>query len=381
MHGGPTASLDHPPIVFGKSRSGTLGVEVEVQLLERETLQPAQASDRLLRRLAPESGFQPELFLSMLEVCTGVCGSLQEVEADLRRALARLEETARAESIIVIGAGTHPLAALDEHTLYPKPRYRELLERTQWITRRASVYGLHVHVGVESGQEAIELINDLSPYLAPLLALSASSPYLEGKETGLASSRVTAYESHPACGTPPTFRSWMEFERLCDTLRRSDSILSLSDLWWDIRPSPHYGTVEIRICDGQNRLSDCLALVAAVQCLVAWLKTTREGSGRIASTWRLRENKWRAARHGLEADLMVDESGTTRPVRRIWRDLLEHLGPGAARLGCSAHLAGIERILSQGASYQRQREALARTGSLLGVIATMRDEWATDLLA
>jgi carboxylate-amine ligase len=361
-----------PPRPFAHSQAGTLGVEVELMLLDAETLRPVPAAHLVLGQ-----DLKPEIYQSMVEICTGVCGSLQEVEADLRRGFRHLRERAREAHLRVIGSGTHPIARFEEHVLTGQPRYHSLLERTQLITRRSTILGLHVHVGVSSGEHAIQLINELSPFLALFLALSASSPFMEGEDTGLASSRVTVYESHPGCGVPPSFTSWSEFEEHCARLERAGAMQSLKDLWWDIRPSPLYGTVEIRICDGQGRLEDTLALVAGVQCLVAWLEATRVSGAPAGppAAWRLRENKWRAARYGLEAELIVNERGDTRPVRAIWAGLLRLLEPLACKLGCSRHLHRITHILESGASYHRQRRTLQQTGQLRKVVEALAEEW------
>lgn len=374
-------SAQGQPLSFVSSKFGTLGVEVEVQLVDGRTLQPSPAASRLLARLGGESPqLKAELFQSMLELTTGICQNLDEVETDLRKAAQRLAAVADLEGVEVMSAGTHPFAAMDAHVLFPKTRYVEVLERTQWITRRCSVFGLHIHVGARNGDHAVAMINDLAPYMAALLALSASSPFLEGHDTGLASSRITAYEAHPASGTPPSYRSWSEFEQLSDKLFRAGAITSLKDLWWDIRPSPLYGTIELRMCDSQSTLTETLSLVALVQCLMVWLEAVREHP-RPASTWRLRENKWRSARYGLEAELIVNEQGETRPVREIWWELLEELEPIALRLGCLRHLQPVRQTLEQGASYYRQRQVHQRSGSLQTVVQELIGEWREDLAA
>lgn len=373
-------SASSEPLSFVCSQFGTLGVEVEVQLVDWRTLQPSPAAGRLLPRLGESPHLKAELFQSMLELTTGICHNLDEVEADLRKAARRLASIADQEGVEVMSAGTHPFAPWEAHVLFPRTRYLELLEKTQWITRRCSVFGLHIHVGARDGDHAVAMINDLAPYMGLLLALSASSPFMEGHDTGLASSRIIAYESHPCGGTPPFYGSWSEFEQLSEKLFRAGAITSLKDLWWDIRPSPLYGTVELRMCDSQSSLSETLSLVAVVQCLMAWLEAGREHPQQ-ASNWRLRENKWRAARYGLEADLIVNEGGETRPAREIWWELLEELEPIGLRLGCQRHLQRIRHTLEQGASYHRQREAYRRSGSLQSVVQELIREWREDLAA
>ncbi len=362
-------------VPFARSQSATLGVEVELMLLDADKLQPVPAAESLLARAGEQ--VKPEIFQSMIEVSTGICTSLGEVDADLRQALTEVRQLAASAGLRVIGSGTHPAASFDEHVLGKQPRFRYLLERTQWIARRSPILGLHIHVGATCGDHAIQLVNELSPYLALFLALSASSPFMDRVDSGLASSRVTVYESHPACGTPPAFHCWREFEQHYARLSRCRAVGSLKDLWWDIRPSPRYGTVELRICDGQNRLSDTLAIVAAVQCLVVWLNATRppRAPEPPPSSWRLRENKWRAARYGLEAELIVNDAGETRSVRDLWSGLLHLLEPYARKLRCHRHLLRISHILESGASYQRQRAVFERTGKLARVVESLVEEW------
>lgn len=379
LHSLETQTLPSVPLPFARSQSATLGVEVEMMLVDAQTLQPVAEAESMLARAGEQ--VKPEIFQSMIEVSTGICTSVGEVDADLRRALTEVRDLAVASGLRLIGSGTHPAASFQEHVLGRQPRFRYLLERTQWIARRSPILGLHVHVGATSGDHAIQLVNELSPYLALFLALSASSPFMDGLDTGLASSRVTIYESHPACGIPPAFTSWSEFEAHCARLKRCRAIGSLKDLWWDIRPSPRYGTVELRICDGQSRLSDSLALVAAIQCLVAWLNATRPPHAEAVppSGWRLRENKWRAARYGLDADLIVNDQGETRSVRDLWSGLLHLLEPYARKLRCHRHLLRISHLLESGASYQRQRGVFERTGSLRRVVESLVDEWHGSL--
>ncbi len=367
-----------PPVQFAGSDFLTLGVEVEVQLLDRRTLDLVPAAPRLLAELGDSAAFKPEFYQTMLEMCTGVATDIDEVESDLLSAQDRLLAVADRNDIRIIGVGTHPFSGLgmDDH-LSPDPRYRKLMQRNQWIARNKNIFGLHVHVGVRDGDHAIQLVNAATPYLSLLLALSASSPFWHGHDTGLATARATSFESQPTSGPAPQVEDWREFEALVDRLRKSEAIESLKDLHWDIRPSPHFGTVEVRICDGQPTLEDTLALVGAIQCLFAWLDgELRSGLPmQPAPLWRLRENKWRVIRYGMDAQVIVDDAGTVRPIRDEWLELLDTWRPLARRLGCSRALRRAERMVLAGPSYVRQRALLRRDGDLKSVVSSLVEEF------
>jgi carboxylate-amine ligase len=241
-----------------------------------------------------------------------------------------------------------------------------------------------VHVGVRSAEKAIPIVNALCQYLPHFLALSSSSPFWVGCDTGLASARTKVFEGLPTAGLPYQLAGWEEFETYMETLISTNSIESVREVWWDVRPHPAFGTVELRICDGLPTLDEIGAVAALTQCLVEQFDTQLD-RGYILPTpasWVLRENKWRAARYGLDADIVVDEKGTVRPVRQAILDLVEELTPTAKRLDCEAELADVERVLAVGASYQRQRAvAAASGGDLRSVVDSLLGEMRNGLPA
>lgn len=364
----------HP---FTSSTPLTLGVEIEAQLVDWRNQDLCPAAERVLALVGPSDRIKPEIFQSMIEVCTGVCADLGEVAHDLSRSQGQLLEACDELGIEVVGAGTHPFARLDQRLLFPAERYRMLIDRNQWIARRLAIFGLHVHVGIDSSDRAIHLMNALSPWLALLLALSASSPFIEDRDTGLASARSTVFESQPTAGSPLLFTDWAEFSRFSDCLHQSRSIKSLKDLWWDIRPNPGYGTVEVRICDGPANLSNCLALVGLIHCLATravekiqqgWVPTP-------CPIWMMRENKWRAARWGVEADLIVQPDGQSQSLKEYTRQLLSELQPLAQRLNCSSALRRIEQMLESENGAVRQRDYFAQSGSTRAIVQKLAAEW------
>jgi carboxylate-amine ligase len=239
-----------------------------------------------------------------------------------------------------------------------------------------------VHVGVRSPDKVIPMVNALSQYVPHFLALSASSPFWVGADTGLASARSKVFEGMPTAGLPYQLSGWDRFEDYMETLISTHAIESVREVWWDIRPHPDFGTVELRICDGLPTLTEVGAVAALSQCLVEQFdrEIDRGYTLPVPASWVLRENKWRAARYGLDADIVVDEKGTVLPVRQAIADLVEELSPTARRLGCSAELADVRRILEVGASYQRQRAvAAANGGDLRAVVDSLLAELRDDL--
>jgi carboxylate-amine ligase len=360
----------------------SLGVEVELQLLDPLTMALTPASPRVFERVGATSAIKPEIFCSMVEVATGVCADISQVRRDLDATIAQLRAACRDLGVVVAGGGAHPFSRYRDRVPYPGERYRSVLEREQWIARRLAIFGVHIHLGMRDGDHAMRMMNKLLPYTPHLIALSAASPFWEGADTGLAAARVTVFESMPTAGVPPTFERWADFERAYEALVRTDSIRSIKDLWWDIRPQPQLGTLELRICDTPHTLSEIMALVAFAHCLAVWLdEGDRAGAAalpRPVGLW-VRHNKWRVARHGLDAKIVTGDGHAVAPVRTEIARLLAKLAPIATRLGADRELAGVARILGRGAGYARQRGAFAASGSLRVVADLLAQEFESDL--
>jgi len=250
----------------------------------------------------------------------------------------------------------------------------------QWLARRMQIFGVHFHVGVRSAEKSIAIANALTAYIPHFLALSASSPYWHGRDTGLASSRSKVFENLPTAGLPYRMNDWREFEQFMDTLVTANAITSIREVWWDIRPHPDFGTVELRICDGIPTLREVAGLAAMAQSLVEWLDTLldRGYTLPVPREWVIRVNKWRAVRYGLDADIIGDDQGTQVPLRQSVRELVEELTPVASRLGCIEELSFNLETLDLGPSYLRQRRIVADGGSLWAVVGALVEEMATD---
>ncbi|MCU1621697.1 MAG: glutamate--cysteine ligase [Frankiales bacterium] len=359
-------------IPFEASSRSSLGVEWELQLVSRETRELTSGASGILTELSP-TGEHPkakhELLESTIEVITGVCSTVSEATADLAATIAELRPLVEARGLAMMCAGTHPTTDWATQTISPNPRYAKLVEDMQWLARQLQIFGVHVHVGVRSADKAIPIVNALSSYIPHLLALSASSPYWIGHDTGLASSRSKVFENLPTAGLPYQLAGWGEFESYMETLISTGTIGSIKEVWWDIRPHPTYGTVELRICDGLPTLYEVGMVAALAQCLVDVLDREIDKGYTLPTPkgWVVRENKWRAARYGMDAQI-IREDETTRPVRDALLELALDLKPAAERLGCVEELARIEQVVAKGASYQRQRAAASAAGGDLHAV-------------
>jgi carboxylate-amine ligase len=373
-------------IPFNASERSSLGVEVELEVIDRQSRQLASAASEILAELGAghPGGEHPkvkhELFECTLEIITGICGTVAEARDDLQGTLKEVTAQTERRNLALICSGSHPFSEWHEQQVSPNPRYAALVEEMQWVARRLQIFGVHYHVGVRSAEKAIAIANALTAYIPHFLALSASSPYWSGQDTGMASSRSKVFESLPTAGLPYLLADWGEFEEFMDTLVNAKAITSIREVWWDIRPHPDFGTVELRICDGIPTLGEVAALAALAQSVVEWLDTLldRGDSLPMAREWVVRVNKWRAARHGVDAAVIGDDHGTPVPLRRAVAELVEELSPVASRLGCLDELRANLAILDHGPSYLRQRRVVAAGGTLVDVVDSLVEEMEGD---
>jgi carboxylate-amine ligase len=373
-------------IDFAGSDRASLGVEVELALVDRHDGGLVSAASDLLVELGADhpDGAHPrakhELFECTLEIITDVCDSVGEAKADLSGTLAEVRRVADARGLVPISVGTHPFSRWQDQSFTQSARYLELVDEMQWAAQRLLIFGVHFHVGVSSRHRAMAFVNVLKQYIPHFLVLSASSPYWDGEDTGLASVRTKVFESLPTAGLPPTLDGWDEFEQLMDTFLHAQTIRSIREIWWDLRPHPNFGTVEFRMCDGIPTLREVAALAALAQSLVQWLDDRYDTVDfpPMAHEWVVKENKWLAARHGLAAELIVSDDGRRQPVRDLVDRLVDDLLPVADRLGCATELADVRRILDHGASYQRQRRIIEAGGSRRDVVDALARELETD---
>jgi carboxylate-amine ligase len=365
---------------FGTSRRFSLGVEEEFQLVGRESYELVSRIDEILSEVEDEDEHEgrvkPELLQSVVEVATNVAHSVHEAMDDLRSLRARLRDAAAEREALIVSAGTHPFSLYEHQEVTDRPRYRELVEDMGWVAERELIFGLHVHVGLGSPDTAIACSNATRTFLPELLALSANSPFWQARPTGLASTRTKIFEAFPRSGLPPAFASWEEFELLVDRGIKAGSFADYTYIWWDLRPHPRLGTIELRICDAQASIEAVEGIVALVQSLVATLAGAYE-AGEILPVQPVTlvdENKWRATRDGLDARLVDLDNDTERSAREAVLALVERSEPAARRLGCAAELNSLEALLARGTGADAQLGVYEETGSLLAVAQWLAEE-------
>ena len=353
---------------FGRSAPFSLGVEEELQLVSAESYDLVSRYDEVAAA-ADEERLKPELMQSTAEVATGIARTVGEAMADVAELRGRVAVAAAERGARIASAGTHPFARWEHQEITEEERYASLVEKMQWVAERELIFGLHVHVGLATAAAAIAVANAMRTWIPELLALSANSPFWHGRDTGLASARTKVFDSFPRSGLPPAFGSWEEFELLVERGARTNSFPDYTYIWWDVRPHPRLGTIEIRACDAQTRLESVAALVALVQSLVATLVERFERDGRLTteSITLIAENKWRAARYGLDADLIWLERDEERPARTAVAELLELARPAAHRLGCESELGWVEAICARGTGADEQRSVHQEADSLLAL--------------
>jgi carboxylate-amine ligase len=374
------------PIHFESSAGPSLGVEMELAIIDPDSRELVKGAHELLIEMGEghEEGIHPkakaELLQSTIEIITGICKSVAEARADLTATLDEVTGYTARRGLLLMCAGTHPFSNPVNQEITPNARYQRLVEETQWPARQMQIFGIHVHVGVRSGEKAIAMVNALSAFIPHFLALSASSPYWMGHDTGLASMRSKVFEGLPTAGPPWQLNGWAQFERFMDTLIAAQTIRTIREVWWDIRPHPGFGTVELRICDGIPTMREVAVMAALSQCLVHRfdMLIDRGYTLPVPKAWVVRENKWRAARHGIDASIIVDDNGATVPLRDAVAELVEELTPIARRLGCVAEVTDALAILERGPSYIRQREVVAAGGSLADVVDSLVAELRSD---
>ena len=364
-------------IDFAGSPRPTLGVEWEFALIDAESRDLSNEAASVIADLGENPHVHKELLRNTVEIVTGVCDTVDEAMADLRSTLRDVREIVHERGMELFCAGTHPFAEWSTQKLTDAPRYAELIKRTQWWGRQMLIWGVHVHVGVSSAHKVMPIISALLNQYPHLLALSASSPFWAGGDTGYASNRAMMFQQLPTAGLPFQFESWRQFERFVHDQKKTGIIDHINEIRWDIRPSPHLGTVEVRVCDGVSNLRELSALVALTHCLIVDLDRRLDAGEQlpVMPPWHVQENKWRAARYGLDAIIILDADSNERLVTEDLDDLLTRLQPVAESLHCADELAAVAEIPRLGASYQRQhRVAEENGGDLRAVVDSLVQE-------
>ncbi len=364
-------------IDFAGSVRPTLGVEWEFALVDAKTKDLSNEAASVIAEIGENPHVHKELLRNTIEVVTGICENSGQAMDDLASTLRPVRDVVRERGMDLFCAGTHPFADWSKQKLTDAPRYAELIKRTQWWGRQMTIWGVHVHVGVSSAHKVMPIITSLLHQYPHLLALSASSPFWDGEDTGYASNRAMMFQQLPTAGLPFHFQEWREFERFVSDQKKTGIIDHMNEIRWDIRPSPHLGTIEVRIFDGVSNLHELSAMVALTHCLIVDLDRRIDAgeSLPVMPPWHVQENKWRAARYGLDAIIILDADSNERLVTEDLDILLERLQPIARRLGCVDELARVPDIYRNGASYQRQRRvAEEHDGDLRAVVDALVGE-------
>jgi glutamate---cysteine ligase / carboxylate-amine ligase len=361
---------------FGASDPFTLGVEEEYMLLDGASLDLVQHIEAVLAAVGAnevEGRISGELMQSVLEIATPICSGPADVDRQLRRLRAYVSQVAAVEGLRIGSAGTHPFSLFERQRITARDRYRSLVDQLQYVARRELIFGLHIHVGVGDADKAVQVVNGLVRHLGELVALSASSPFWRGQPTGLASVRQLIAGAGPRAGPPPRFRDYADYAAVVDRLERTGCIADYTEIWWDVRLQPRLGTIEIRVCDATTRVEDSVALSAYCQALVRHYCELYERRAPIPPVHRIltSENKWLAARYGLDAPLvdLSTESDERIPARKLIERTLAEITPHARELGADRELEGIRDILAHGNSADRQLDAFAVRGNI-GDVAT-----------
>jgi carboxylate-amine ligase len=336
--------------------SFTVGIEEELMILDSESYALSNAIEALLEE-ANDGEIKPELMESVLEIATKPCQTVPEAGAQLRALRNQVRDTARARNLCIGSAGTHPFAMWEDQRIVARPRYRDLISALRFVARQEIIFGLHVHVGIEGAEKAIHVANGMRVHVPILLALSANSPFWRADATGLASTRMPIFRAFPRVGIPPPYADWEDYEARIGFMVDSGVIEDYTYLWYDVRPHPKFGTVEIRAMDAQTRVEHTLGLAALIQAMVKELSEHFEAGTDLGHYPHemLDENKWLAARHGLAGELVDLPSRELVATKVLARRLHDRLREHAQDLGCANELEGITDLIDRGNGAARQQ--------------------------
>jgi len=365
--------LDHR---FGETDPYTLGVEEEYMLLDPETFDLVQHVDTVLTDVREGEFVErigPELMQSTIEISTPVCHTAGDVSQELRKLRGYVTGIAAKNDLRVGSAGTHPFSLFERQRITARDRYRNLVDQLQYVARRELIFGMHVHVAVDDPEKAIKVTGALLTHLCDLLALSANSPFWRGEQTGLASIRQMVFAAFPRSGPPPRFRDYSDYAEVVGQLEKTGCIADYTHIWWDIRLHPRFGTIEVRVMDAVTRVEDAVAITAYIQALVKRYSELYDSGSEVPSFHRIvvSENKWLAARYGLEAPVMDLLTGRRNrvPVAQLIRRTLREIEPHARELGSERELEGIGDLLRRGNGADRQLRVWNANRDLAEVVA------------
>jgi carboxylate-amine ligase len=372
--------------VSNQKPSLTIGIEEEYQTVDPETrdLRSHILAEIVQKgRLILEERVKPEMHQSVVEIGTGICRNITEARDEVRMIRQKIITLARQNGLRLSAGGTHPFAHWSDQEIYPDDRYRVIVEDLKMVARANLIFGLHVHIGVEDRETAIQLMNGARYFLPHLLALSANSPFWLGMETGLRSYRCKVFDKFPRTNIPDLYSSWSEFENYVNLLIHTNCIDNAKKIWWDIRPHPYFPTLEFRVCDMPMRLEESIAIAALCQAIIAKLYRLHERnqSFRHYSRALIMENKWRAARYGLDGKMIDFGKQTEAPARQLIGEILEFVDDVVDELGSREAISYVHKILENGNGADRQLRVYHATGDFKKVVDYMIVETEHGLFA
>ncbi|MEE8524993.1 MAG: carboxylate-amine ligase [Thermoanaerobaculia bacterium] len=350
----------------------TLGIEEEYQIVDPETRELAPMSEKLIERgeeILPDQ-IKPELMRSQVEIGTKPCRDITEARGEVVRLRSAVARLAREQGLEMVAASTHPLSSWSNQELTSAARYEKLASDLKDVARRLLIFGMHVHIGIEDPELRIDILNQARYFIPHILALSTSSPFWAGRDTGLKSYRSVIFENMPRSGIPPTFSAYTEYQGFIDTLIATGCIDEPTKIWWDIRPHPKFPTLEFRMSDVCTRIDEVLCIAAIIQALVAKLIQLRQDN----RSWRhyrhhlITENKWRAVRYGLDGKLIDFGTRAEVPMRLLALEILELIDDVVDDLGSRQEIEYVHQILRDGSSADRQLRTFRKTGDLHSVV-------------
>jgi len=360
---------------FRSNNEHSIGIELELALVDSESMALSSSITEILDRLPHGVGsyYKPELMQCTIEVNTDICGTIAQAEEDLRRKVIDVERVTDQLGVRLFWGATHPFSLWRDQCVTPNARYESLVNLLQEMARRLVTYGLHVHIGVDSGDKAVMICDRIMQHLPTLLALSCSSPFWENRVTGLQSHRSKVMEGLPTAGLPTLMRNWSEFVWLVNHMVDTGFINTVRELWWDVRPHHKFGTVEVRVCDMPGNLDDVLSIAALIQCLVAALsEQIDEGAYQHdCHPMMVRQNKWRAARFGTNARLVNSYTYEVQSLSQVIRVLIDRLRGTATQLDCLEYLERNQDIADGPSWADRQRKIYDESGDPAEIVRRM----------
>jgi glutamate---cysteine ligase / carboxylate-amine ligase len=361
----------------------TLGVEEELMIVDARTMELVSAIEEMIVEVPRETEGQvkPELLQSVLEISTDVCRNAGEAAGQLEDLRRRVRETAEKRGRTVVSAATHPFARWEDQEIVDRDRYHELLETLAFVVRQELLFGLHVHVGIDDPEKAIHVANGMRIHIPVLLALSTNSPFWRGMQTGMMSARTPIFRLLPRTGVPQRFEGWVDYQARIDFMVEAGAVPDYTFLWWDVRPHPKLGTIEIRSCDAQTRLEHTVGLAALAQAMAKELAEHYEAGYELGTFPHelLEENKWLAARYGLGGELIDLPHSSRVPARELARRLVDRLRPHARELGSERELEAVTELIEGGTGAERQLSEWRADRDLRALVRKIADSTAREV--